>query len=151
TRVEAATSNEPLKVHNVHMQRLFTLSRPVRGVQSIDRALSLLGMLAAHHSTGMPMREIVELSGLDRTTAHRILSFLCQEKLVRRDPKRAHYRLGVETMALGMAAMSRAPLIDVCAPVMKTLARKSGDNVFLVVRSGDRSYCLHLEEGVHPV
>jgi hypothetical protein len=34
---------------------------------------------------------------------------------------------------------------------MKTLARLSGDNVFLVLRLGDYSHCLHLEQGEHAV
>ncbi|MEO8857790.1 MAG: hypothetical protein ABI343_12455 [Burkholderiaceae bacterium] len=34
---------------------------------------------------------------------------------------------------------------------MKRLARISGDTVFLVVRQGDHSVCLHREEGHYPV
>lgn len=124
----------------------------VQGVQSLQRATALLQLLAAHQAAGLPLHEIITLSGLDRTTTYRILSGLAASGMVQRDiaaPR--HYRLGIEAMALGIAAMRRAPLVDICAPLMKTLARRAGESVFLVVRSVDHSHCLHLEEGARPV
>lgn len=123
----------------------------VRGAQSIDRALQLLQIVAMHHAKGISLQQLVHASALDRTTAYRIASSLVHTRLLQRDPDSNLYRLGVETMALGMAAMERVPLIDMCIPIMKALARRSGESVFLVVRSGDYSHCLHLEEGPRPV
>lgn len=123
----------------------------VRGAQSIDRALQLLQIVAMHHAKGISLQQLVHASALDRTTSYRIASSLVRARLLQRDPDSHLYRLGVETMALGMAAMERVPLIDMCTPIMKALARRSGESVFLVVRSGDYSHCLHLEEGPRPV
>lgn len=124
----------------------------LQGVQSLQRATALLQLLAAHQIEGLALHEVVAHSGLDRTTAYRILSGLAASGMVQRDAAAPrHYRLGIESMALGMATMRRAPLVDICAPVMKTLARRAGESVFLVVRSVDHSHCLHLEEGVRPV
>ncbi|WBY02879.1 helix-turn-helix domain-containing protein [Ramlibacter tataouinensis] len=120
------------------------------GAQAIGRAAAVLAQVARHHVRGLPLRELVELTGLDRTTAWRIASALQREALVQRDES-GLYRLGLGAMAIGAAAMDRPPMVDRCRPVMKTLARLSGDNVFLVVRHGDHSLCLHLEEGANKV
>ena len=123
---------------------------PARGAQSIDRALQLLRCIAARHAQGASLADLVAVTRLDRTTAYRMASALARAGLVGRDGA-GLYRLGTEAMALGLAAMQRAPLIERCLPAMKTLARRSQEHVFLVVRSGDHSHCLHLEQGAHPI
>jgi DNA-binding IclR family transcriptional regulator len=123
---------------------------PVRGAQSIDRAMQLLQHIAAHHAQGVSLAELVASTRLDRTTAYRIVSSLVRAGLASRDAD-GMYRLGIEAMALGLTAMLRPPLIEQCRPVMKALARRSQEHVFLVVRSGDYSHCLHLEEVARPI
>jgi DNA-binding IclR family transcriptional regulator len=135
-----------------HMARTAAeISEPaVRGAQSIERATRVLQLLALHHVDGIALQTLVGASGLDRTTAYRIASSLVEAGLASRDPATRRYRLGVETMALGMASMQSPPIVEQCRPLMKALARQSGDHVFLVIRSGDYSHCLHVEEGASP-
>ncbi|GAB2472425.1 IclR family transcriptional regulator [Comamonas humi] len=121
------------------------------GTQSIDRALTLLSIAARHHAQGISLGELVEAAQLDRTTTYRIVSSLVRAGLLSREGLEGRYRLGLETVALGQLAMTRSPLVERCRPVMMALARRTGDHVFLVVRSGDYSHCLHLEEGSRPV
>jgi DNA-binding IclR family transcriptional regulator len=111
----------------------------------------LLRLMASHHAPGIALAQLVEATGLDRTTAYRIASSLVRSGLASRDAATSTYRLGIEAMALGMTSMQRAPLIEMCLPVMKALARRSGEHVFLVARAGDYSQCLHLEEGPRPI
>lgn len=123
----------------------------MRGSQSIDRAMQLLRHIAAHHAQGIALPELVQAAQLDRTTTYRIATSLVRAGLIGRDGTTGLYRLGIEAMALGLMAMQRAPLIERCLPAMKALARRSEEHVFLVVRSGDHSHCLHLEQGAHPI
>jgi len=122
------------------------------GVQSLERAFGLLALIAAHHERGVTLAGLQAQSGLDRTTAHRMLRFLTHAGYVQRDatPARA-YRLGCAAMGLGLTAMTRPPLVERLTPLMKSLARQSADNVFLVTRLGDFSYTLHLEQGAVPM
>ena len=64
------------------------------GVQSLERAFGLLDLIAAHHERGVTLASLQAQSGLDRTTAHRMLRFLTGAGYVQRDatPARA-YRL----------------------------------------------------------
>lgn len=123
---------------------------PRPGAQAIDRAAALLSLVARQHADGVALSELVVRAALDRTTTWRIASALERQGLLQRN-EQGLYRLGMTAMAMGAATMDRPPLVEQCRPVMKALARLSGDNVFLVVRHGDHSLCLHLEEGAHRV
>lgn len=126
-------------------------SRETAGAQSLRRALQLLRLLAEHQENGVKLTEVMEASGLERSTTHRLLSCLVEEQFAERDPDSKAYRLGIDAMQLGFASMRRVPLVDLCRPLMQRLARMSGDTVFLVIRQGDYCLCLHREEGHFPV
>lgn len=121
------------------------------GAQSIERAVQLLRLVAAQPACATTLQQLVQASGLERTTAHRIAGSLVRAGLLRRDADSSAYALGLEAMGLGLAAMQDAPLLRRAVPAIKSLARRSGEHVFLVVRTGDYSQCLHLEEGPRPI
>lgn len=123
---------------------------PLKGTQAVDRALDLLRRVAAHHPSGITVTALAAEAGLDRATAHRLASSLARSGFVERD-SRKRYRLGLQAMQLGLASMTRAPLVEACRPMMQRLARQTGDTVFLVVRNGDYAHCLHCEEGDYPI
>lgn len=122
-----------------------------KGSQSTDRALRLLGLVAACHGSGASVATLAAQSGLDRTTTHRLIKALERHGLVHREARTEGYRLGLEAMALGQTTLQRPPLLMQCEPLMKSLVRRVDEPLFLVVRSGDYSHCLHLEEGSRPV
>ena len=122
-----------------------------RGTQSIRRALQLLRLLAEHDAQGLALRDIMSQSGLERSTAHRLVSCLVDENFASRDPGTRRYHLGVDAMQLGFSAMQRAPIVDVLQPLTKRVCRLSGDTVFLVVQQGDYALCLLREHGDFPV
>lgn len=123
----------------------------VSGAQSIARALSMLKMLAQHHEKGADLTEMTALTGLNRTTVYRLLSGLAQGGYVERNEMTKKYHLGLNAMQLGLTAMTRPPIVERCRPLMRSLARSTGDTVFLIVRNGDFAHCLHLERGPFPV
>lgn len=122
----------------------------VKGAQAVSRALSLLRHISRAHPEGIAIAELALVAELDRATAYRLATTLCQYGLAERGDKRL-YRLGVEAMQLGLAAMRSAPILERLRPVMRRLARRTEDTVFLVVRSADYGHCLHCEEGAYPV
>lgn len=117
------------------------------GAQSPARLVRLLGLLARNHVAGLSIAELATLSGLDRSTARRLLMVLAQTGLAAKDADTGRYRLGVEAMLTGLAAMAKPPLFDVCRPAMLSIARRTGDTVFLIIRIGDFAHCLHMEPG----
>lgn len=120
------------------------------GSQSVYRALHLLKLVGMYHQDGISLATIVEHSGLDRTTAYRLLSALVDTGLLERGDKK-RYRLGLEAMQLGLKSMSRVPILERCKPLMIRLARRTEDTVYVVVRNGDYAHCIHCEEGSFPI
>lgn len=121
------------------------------GAQSLRRALALLRLLGQHQDRGATLTQVIELSGMERSTVHRLLSCLLEEGFVERESKTKLYRLGIESVQLGTAGMRRMPLLDRYQSLLQKLARISGDTVFLVIRQGDFCLCLHRQEGHFPV
>lgn len=106
--------------------------------------------MASRHEEGVSLRDLVEVTGLERATVYRLASTLVASDFAQRDDRK-NYRLGIASMQLGLTAMSRAPLLEACRPAMQALARITEDTVYLVVRNGDYGHCLHREEGSFPI
>lgn len=122
-----------------------------RGTQSVRRALQLMRLLAQHDTEGLSLQELTALSGLERSTAHRLVSCLVDENFARRTDNAKRYQLGVDAMQMGFSAMAQMPIADMLRPLTKRLCRLSGDTVFLVVQQGDHALCLLREHGDFPV
>jgi DNA-binding IclR family transcriptional regulator len=123
----------------------------VPGAQSASKALSLLKLVGNHHPQGVRLRDLITETGQDRSTVHRLLTCLVDEGFLERAAASKLYRLGMESMQLGLMSAGMVPVVDRFRPVMQRIARQCGDTVFLIVRSGDHALCLHREEGPYPV
>jgi IclR family transcriptional regulator, acetate operon repressor len=107
--------------------------RAVGPVQSVDRALALLEVLAA---AGNPLGvgEVADLTGLPQGTVHRLLQTLQQRGYVRRDRARK-YSLG--TGAIRLADAAQRALARSARPHLAELVRLSGETANLAVLEGD--------------
>lgn len=121
------------------------------GTQSLRRGLEMVQILVTHHAEGIALRDLVTASSLERSTAYRLVACLVEEGYAERNSDTRRYHLGMAAMRLGLAAMQRAPLVELSRLAMRRLARVSGDTVFLIVRQGDYALCLHREEGPFPI
>ena len=120
------------------------------GSQSVQRATTLLRLVATHGLEGVRLLDVANESGLTRPTAHRLLKQLCAEGLLTQGGGR-RYLLGPLLYELGLAAPSPIRRIDRMRPRLQSLAMQTGDTAYLVLRSGDEAVCLHLEEGSFPI
>ncbi len=87
------------------------------------------------------------MASLDKSTAHRLLQRLVDERLLVRDDDHHGYRLGPLLYELGLAALPANNLREVAKPALELLAKSTGDMAFLVGRSGYESVCLDRIEG----
>lgn len=123
---------------------------PVRGAQSVQRALGLLRRVATCSDRGIKLAQLVRDTGLDRATTYRLMSCLVAERFVDRGVDQS-YRIGPEALLLGSLLPQPTPLLRRFVPVMKRIGRIAGDTVFLMMRQGDAVYCAHREEGSSPI
>jgi len=126
------------------------ISPTIPGTQAVTRALSLLKLIANYHPDGVALKQLVDETGLDRTTAYRLVSSLVHANYIQRDSDK-NYHLGLEAMNIGLCAMRKPPFLEAILPAMKAIARHTEDTIYLVVRNGDYGHCLHREEGAFPI
>jgi len=105
---------------------------PPQGAQAALRALRLLKLFTAS-SPEMNLAEISERAALNKTTTHRLLQALASEAMVERDETTSRYRLGAGLMALGVQALSSSDLRLRARPMLKRLARDTGETATLEV------------------
>jgi DNA-binding IclR family transcriptional regulator len=119
------------------------------GIQSLDRALAILRVLAKHGNEGMRLVEIYPLVDLTKSTAHRILQALTQSGIVTHE--RGLYYLGYDLFTLGVAAGNRFGLSDLARPSLVRLAERTGDTIYLSIRDRFDAVCIARQEGDFPI
>ncbi|AHN76209.2 IclR family transcriptional regulator [Pandoraea pnomenusa] len=124
---------------------------PPLGTQSIHRAVTVLREVAAHGMKGLRLSDIADALSLERPTAHRIVKGLVAQGMLMQNRETRHYHLGHVVYELGLAASPHFSLRELCQPTLQALAEKSGDSVFLMVRSGLDAVCIDLIEGGYPI
>src|SRR6478735_6936576 len=109
------------------------MSEPAAGVQSVDRALTILEVLARVGEAG-----VTEIAGdldVHKSTAFRLVSTLEAHRLVEQTAERGRYRLGVGVLRLAGATTARLDLVQEARPVCRQLAAETGETVNIAVLS----------------
>ncbi|MFD1786794.1 IclR family transcriptional regulator [Sphingomonas floccifaciens] len=113
------------------------------GAQTLIRGLDLI-----EQAVREPMRmvELVERSGLTRSTANRLITALVRRGFLAHGPG-GRIRGGPELIRLGMIAQDRYDLVTVARPFLADLSAETGLSSFLGQRDGDYSVHLHRAQG----
>jgi DNA-binding IclR family transcriptional regulator len=101
------------------------------GVQSVDRAISVLEILAQRGEAGVS--EVAAEIEVHKSTAFRLLGALEARGLVEQAGERGKYRLGFGIVRLAGAATGRIDVIQQSRPVCERLAEEIGETVNLGV------------------
>src|SRR3954463_1942974 len=119
-----------------------TSGEALASVQSVDRALTILGILARLGEAGVT--EIAGELGVHKSTAFRLVATLESHGMVEQNEERGKYRLGVGVLRLPGAPTARLDVVQEARPVCRKLAADSGETVNIAVLS-DRS-ALYLDQ-----
>ena len=109
---------------------------------TIGRAAHLLRMLAVAGGHGLGLSELATYVGLPHPTVHRLLGQLIDEGLARRVETSRRYILGPMLFELGLAAAPHFEIRPHCRPYLLQLADRTGETVYLTIRSGDEAVCI---------
>ena len=112
------------------------------GVQSVDRALTILEVLARIGEAGVT--EVAAELGVHKSTAFRLVTTLEAHRLVEQTADRGKYRLGVGILRLAGATTARLDLVQEARPVCRQLATDTGETVNITVLS--ESSALYLDQ-----
>ena len=114
-------------------------------VQSVDRALTVLALLARHGELGVT--EIASDLEVHKSTAFRLVATLEAHDLVEQVADRGKFRLGVGVLRLAGATTVRLDLVQESRPVAVRLAREVGETVNVTVLSGHEALYLDQVSG----
>jgi DNA-binding IclR family transcriptional regulator len=103
-------------------------------VQSVDRAISILQVLARHGDVGVT--EIAGELGMHKSTAFRLLATLEARGLVEQNTERGRYQLGYGIVQLAAGATKTGDLSLVGLPLCRELAETVGETVNVAVHDG---------------
>ncbi|GIK83159.1 MAG: IclR family transcriptional regulator [Burkholderiales bacterium] len=123
----------------------------IAGTQGVRRVADLLRAIASRGADGARLVDLAIQCQLERPTAHRMLKALVAEGMVARDPVTRRYRLGQLMFELGLAADHPFRVRELCEPSLLRLADRTGDTVFLTLRSGLDTVCIDRKEGAFPI
>jgi DNA-binding IclR family transcriptional regulator len=116
------------------------------GVQSVDRAISVLEILSQRHEAGVT--EIAAEIAVHKSTAFRLLGALEARGLVEQATDRGKYRLSLGIIRLASGLASRMDVTLQGRPVCHRLAEEIGETVNLAVAQSH--YAVNLEQARGP-
>src|SRR5687768_17583316 len=109
-------------------------------IQSVDRALTVLSLLARHGELGVT--EIAARLDVHKSTAFRLVTTLELHELVEQNTDRGKYRLGIGVLQLAGATTARLDVVQRGRPVIRRLAEELGETVNITVLSGHEALYL---------
>lgn len=116
-------------------------------VRVLDRAIDILDALTARRAD-LSIREIVEATGLNRSTAIRLCANLQRRGLLQQDPVSSRFRLGHRLFEMGNVVYSSLSLLQAAAGPLAALEQRSGATIVLAVRQGEYSVTVAKRQGV---
>jgi len=121
------------------------------GTQSLERGIALLREVASRNRDGLKLVDLISSTGLDRSTAHRLLKCLVAEQMLVQSTIGKRYHLGPLSFYLGLMGSDQDTLRDTAAPLLTSIAEETGDTVFLMIRVGTEAICADRREGHYPI
>ena len=109
----------------------------VAAVQSVDRALSVLEILAAHGEVGVT--EVAAELGVHKSTAFRLVAVLESRGFVEQLADRGKYRLGFGVVRLAGAAAAQLDIAREGGRICEALAADLEETVNIAILDSDRA------------
>ncbi|GAA4828795.1 IclR family transcriptional regulator [Actinomycetospora corticicola] len=121
----------------------------VGAVQSVDRAMTVLEIVAEHGECGIS--EIAAALDVHKSTASRLVAALERRSLVEQHGDRKKYALSFGLIRLAAAATARLDVSRLGRPVCQRLAESLGETVNIAVSDGEAGITVAQESGTASV
>ncbi len=123
--------------------------KPAQTVQAVDRAMVLLGALAAADKA--TLTELALRTGMSPSTAHRLLSTLQRHGVAEFDDMSQDWMVGVEAFRIGSSFVRRTKITEVGRDVMRALMDDTGETANMAIADlGDVVFISQIETH-HPI
>jgi DNA-binding IclR family transcriptional regulator len=119
-------------------------------IQSVRKAISIL-MCFNPEELELGGSEIARKIGVHRTTTHRILSTLVEDKILEKNPRTNRYSIGPHTYAIGNLYLSSTDLPKATEPVMDMLNMLTDEAISIGIRDGGNIIHVMRKEANYPL
>src|SRR6476469_9911027 len=116
------------------------------GVQSVDRALAVLEILARDGHAGVSVS--AEEMGIHKSTVSRLMGSLVTREMVHQNSERGKYQLGFGILRLASSIPGRLSLVREARPVLESLADEFKETVNLAVLRSN--YAVNVDQAMGP-
>lgn len=116
---------------------------------SVAHATRILLLLREHEA--LRVSEVADTLGVARSTAHRLLTTLCQHGFVAQAHARGTYRAGPQLVEVGLAALRGVDVRRVAHAHLEALSADLRETVSLIVVQGATSWFLDSIESMEPL
>ena len=117
----------------------------ISSVGVIDKSMAVLDAVAGGSTT---LVELVEHTGLNRATVHRLAVALTEHGMLRRDGD-GRFLLGYRLWSLGQQVAGAADLASMSQPFLDNLRDLTGESAQLFVQDGAERLCIAAAESGH--
>lgn len=117
---------------------------------SIETILTILETLEDSEEVHS-IRGIEELSGIPKSTVHRILQELTSIGWAYQDEEDKNYYVGLKFLSLANEWRSNIEVVKAFDPVLRQVVNACGQTAFLNIIDGERAVCLHKVESNNAV
>lgn len=118
-------------------------------IESVENAARVLLMLRGKRV--LRVAEVAVDLGIARSSAHRMLTTLQSQGLLRQDPATRGYAAGPQLVQIGVAVIGATDLRVEARPTLERLSHDIGETVHLVVLDGTSIVFLDGVEGPHAI
>lgn len=118
------------------------------GTGALEKALDVLEVIGMS-AEGMGQTELASQLQLPRTTVYRLLATLVARGLVRRDPQRKVYCLGLRCFEMARKAYAMPDLVSAAALELRALRDITGETSYLATLDGREVISLERCDGAH--
>lgn len=114
-------------------------------VNSVIKACQLIEAFSEDRPT-LSLRELAEITGLNKTTTHRLLATLVHAGWLARSSE-GTYKVSMRLFNIGAVALTGFSLRDEARPFLLSLAQEFGDTAYLMTPADAGAVCIDLVEG----
>ncbi len=116
--------------------------------KTVVKSMALLNLFL--HKPSLTLGELVSLTGMPKTSAHRMVSSLEEMGFLSRDAS-GSYSLGLVFLEFGQLVADRLDIRKIAKPVMEELCREVDEAVQLIMRDGNEAIYVEKIEGTQTV
>ncbi len=119
-------------------------------VSVLEKATDILGCFSSKQNE-LGVTEIGRMTGMSKSTVHRLLTALQKADLVKEDPVKRKYRLGFRLLELAGVVLESLDVRNVSRPYMRQLVELTGETTCLYTRTRNHRVCVEQLESPHEI